>query len=139
MWGSQRVFFCSLFQKFPNCCIYEVIFPHMLAINFQNKPSNYIIVVSFLVWFLNWWTLWGCSLHHEKMNPFFFFELYYLFFFTWTAQWKEFVNLTLAFKKYLVCTIWNCKLNYFGGDLKWVSSTYKLVLEPKGACSQYIL
>lgn len=45
----------------------------------------------------------------------------------------------LAFKKYLVCTICNCKLNYFGGDLKWVSSTYKLVLEPKGVCSQYIL
>lgn len=45
----------------------------------------------------------------------------------------------LAFKKYLVCTVWNCKLNYFGGDLKLVSSTYKLVLEPKGVCSQYIL
>lgn len=79
----------------------------------------------------------GCfSLYLEKKNPS-SFQVHYIFL-TWTAHLKDFENL-LAFKKYLVCPIWNCKLNYFGGELKWVSSTYKLVLEPKGACSQYIL
>jgi len=60
-----------------------------------------------------------------------FLWLHYLF--LHEQHYEEFMNLVLAFKKYLVCTIWNCKLNYFGGELKWVSSTYKLVLEPKGA------
>lgn len=104
---------------------------------FQNNSQTYILVVSFLVQFLNECTLCCFTLYLGKRNPF-SFQLHYIFL-TWTAQWKDFLNLMLAFKKYLVCTIWNCKLNYFGGDLKWVSSTYKLVLEPKGACSQYIL
>lgn len=51
--GKKGVLFLFSFIEFPNCSIYEFIFPHMQAMNFQNKSQNYFIVFSLLVCFLN--------------------------------------------------------------------------------------